>query len=137
MLAWSEAICADDAPSVLIGRELRLVVGQAGLGLGQRRRQRGVVDGGQGLTGGDRLPGAHVDGVDPTGDAEVEVGLLAGSMVPDDDTVWVIVPVETVWTVVVVVISGEALELLVANQMPTPAPPRPRSRRPRRSAPSA
>ncbi len=47
---------------------------------------------------------------------------LAGSMVPDDATVWVIVPVVTVWTVVVVVIRGAALELLVPSQVPTPAP---------------
>jgi hypothetical protein len=32
------------------------------------------------------------------------------------------VPVETVCTVVVVVIRGEALELVVANQIPTPVP---------------
>ncbi len=41
-------------------------------------------------------------------------------MVPDVATVWVIVPVETVWTVVVVVIRGEALELDVASQIPKP-----------------
>jgi hypothetical protein len=32
------------------------------------------------------------------------------------------VPVDTVWTVVVVVINGEALELVVASHVPTPAP---------------
>jgi hypothetical protein len=47
---------------------------------------------------------------------------LAGSTVPEEDTVWLMVPVETVCTVVVEVMSGEALELVVANQMPTPAP---------------
>ncbi len=53
---------------------------------------------------------------------KLRLAWLAGSMVPDDETVWLIVPVETVWTVVVEVISGEALELVVASQMPTPAP---------------
>jgi hypothetical protein len=43
-------------------------------------------------------------------------------MVPVDETVLVIVPVATVWTVVVVEINGAALELLVASQVPTPAP---------------
>jgi hypothetical protein len=46
---------------------------------------------------------------------------LAGSIVPDDEAVLVIVPVDTVWTVVVVVINGVALELLVAIHMPKPA----------------
>ena len=48
--------------------------------------------------------------------------VLAGSTVPDEETVWVMVPVETVWTVVVVVTRGVALELLVASQVPNPAP---------------
>jgi hypothetical protein len=52
---------------------------------------------------------------------KLRLACSAGSMVPDEDTVWVIVPVETVWTEVVVVISGEALELVVASQMPNPA----------------
>ena len=47
--------------------------------------------------------------------------MSAGSTVPDDETVWVMVPVATVWTVVVVVISGAALELRVPSQVPTPA----------------
>jgi hypothetical protein len=47
---------------------------------------------------------------------------LAGSIVPVDETVWVIVPVETVCTVVVVVMPVvAALELLVANQVASPA----------------
>ena len=53
--------------------------------------------------------------------SEAILAWLAGSMVPVDDTVLVMVPVDTVWTVVVVVISGAALELLVASQVPTPA----------------
>ncbi len=53
---------------------------------------------------------------------KLRLACAAGSMVPEEETVWVIVPVETVWTVVVVVMSGEAPELLVADQIPTPAP---------------
>ena len=45
---------------------------------------------------------------------------LAGSTVPEDETVWVMVPVETVWTVVVVVIRGVALELAWPSHVPTP-----------------
>jgi len=47
---------------------------------------------------------------------------LAGSIVPVEETVWVMVPVETVWTVVEVVMPVvAALELLVANHVPRPA----------------
>ena len=47
---------------------------------------------------------------------------LAGSIVPVDETVWVIVPVATVCTVVAVVMPVvAALELLVANQVASPA----------------
>jgi hypothetical protein len=52
---------------------------------------------------------------------KLRLAWLEGSMVPDEATVWVMVPVETVCTVVVVVIRVEALELVVANQIPTPA----------------
>ena len=52
---------------------------------------------------------------------KLRLAWLAGSMVPVEETVLVMVPVETVWTVVVVEMSGAALELLVANQVPTPA----------------
>ena len=74
-LALSGAIWAGEAPSRLIGGELGLIVGQGGLGLGEGRRQRRGVDGGQGLTGRHRLAGGHIDGGDPAGDGEVEVGL--------------------------------------------------------------
>jgi hypothetical protein len=53
--------------------------------------------------------------------AKSRLAWLAGSMVPVDETVLVIVPVDTVSTLVVVEISGAALELLVASQVPTPA----------------
>ena len=48
--------------------------------------------------------------------------VLAGSMVPDEDTVLVMVPVETVWTLVVVVMVGAALELVDVSSVVTPAP---------------
>ncbi len=52
---------------------------------------------------------------------KLRLACWAGSMVPDEETVCVMVPVETFWTVVVELINGEALELLVASQMPSPA----------------
>ena len=63
--------------------------------------------------------------------AKFRSAVVAGSIVPVAATVWVMVPVETVWTVVVVTIpAAEALEGRVANQVPTPARPgRPRRRR--------
>ena len=50
------------------------------------------------------------------------LAVLAGSMVPDEDTVLVMVPVETVWTLVVVVMVGAALELFDVSSVVTPAP---------------
>jgi hypothetical protein len=49
---------------------------------------------------------------------------LAGSTVPDEDTESVMVPVDTVCTVVFVVMVGVALELLEKNSasIPTPRP---------------
>jgi len=51
--------------------------------------------------------------------AKERLAWLDGSMVPLADTAWVIVPVVTVWTLVV---AAEAVEGRVAIQMPTPAP---------------
>ena len=53
--------------------------------------------------------------------AKERLAWLAGSMVPLADTAWVIVPVVTVWTLVVVVIHGEALNCCTPSQVPTPA----------------
>lgn len=54
--------------------------------------------------------------------AKLRLAWLAGSIVPVDETVWVIVPVATVCTVVAVVMPVvAALELLVANQVASPA----------------
>ena len=77
-LAWSEAIWADDGPVGLVRGQLGLVVGQEAWAWARDARQRGVVDGGQGLPGGDGLARGHVDGGDPPGLAEVEAGLAGG-----------------------------------------------------------
>jgi hypothetical protein len=42
--------------------------------------------------------------------------------VPEEETVLVMVPVETVWTLVVVVMAGVALELLDVSSAVMPAP---------------
>ena len=55
-------------------------------------------------------------------DPKFRLAVLAGSMVPDEDTVLVMVPVETVWTLVVVVMVGAALELFEVSSVVTPAP---------------
>ena len=68
-------------------------------------------------------PAATSTAVTRPATAKLRLAWLAGSIVPVAATVWVIVPVVTVWTEVVVVMPGVAApEFLVANQVPIPAP---------------
>ena len=56
--------------------------------------------------------------------ANERLAWLAGSMVPVDDTVWVMVPVVTDSVWLVVVMDGPAADDWVPNQIPAPAPAR-------------
>ena len=76
MLAWSEAIWADEAPSAWSVDSCAWSLAKPAWAWASDADKRRVVDGGQCLPRGHRLTRRDVDGGDPTGYPEVEIGLL-------------------------------------------------------------